>query len=241
MLGTESRHRIVLALIAGPAVVLIAWFVAPEPAEAASAQPSVGQSAVQATVLTTVQGDGRRVALTFDDGPDPTSTPMVLTLLARYDAVGTFCMIGTQVQANLALARRVAAAGMRICSHSRTHDLQLGTRPVSRMTAEITDVGQRLPGITVRYFRAPGGNWTPTLQAAAARNGLQPLGWSVDPQDWRRPGMSAIVTRVEQHVRPGSIILMHDGGGPRDQTVAALGQLLPWLTAQGYGFAFPTP
>jgi peptidoglycan-N-acetylglucosamine deacetylase len=238
MCSTASRRMIARTLIAGMALALFIGLAAPDPAQADPA-PLKAQPAV--LTMTTVQGDGRRVALTFDDGPNPVDTPAVLSLLARYHAVGTFCMVGTQVAANLALARRVDAAGMRICSHSRTHDLHLGTSPVGQMTAEVTDVGRLLAGIPVRYFRAPGGNWTPTLQAVAAQNGLQPLGWSVDPQDWRRPGAPAIVATVERQVRPGAIILMHDGGGPRDQTVAALQQLLPWLIAQGYGFTFPTP
>ena len=237
MRSTLSRRKIVLALIAGVALAQFTGLAAPDPAQAAAA-PLKAQAA---TVLTTVQGGGRRVALTFDDGPSPAYTPSVLSLLARYHAVATFCMVGSQVQANLALARRVKAAGMRLCSHSRTHDEHLGTRPVSQMTGEVTDVGRRLAGIPVRYFRAPGGNWTPTLQTVAAQNGLQPLGWSVDPQDWRRPGVPAIVTAVERQVRPGAVILLHDGGGPRGQTVAALQQLLPWLIAHGYRFTFPTP
>jgi peptidoglycan/xylan/chitin deacetylase (PgdA/CDA1 family) len=236
MRSTANRRKIVLTLVAGVALAQFIGLAAPDPAQAAPA-PLKAKSAV----LTTVHGNGRRVALTFDDGPNPGYTQSVLSLLARYHAVATFCMVGNEVQANLALARRVAAAGMRICSHSRTHDERLGIRPVNQMTAEVTDVSRQLAGIPVRYFRAPGGNWTPTLQAVAAQNGLQTLGWSVDPQDWRRPGVPAIVATVERQVRPGAIILMHDGGGPRDQTVAALQQLLPWLIAHGYGFTFPTP
>ena len=74
---------------------------------------------------------------------------------------------------------------------------------------------------------------------------MQPLGWNVDPKDWERPGADAIVAAVQQQIRQqapdGAIVLMHDGGGPRDETVAALEQLIPWLAEQGYRFGFPVP
>ena len=69
---------------------------------------------------------------------------------------------------------------------------------------------------------------------------MRPLGWSVDTLDWTRPGTDAIVTSVKQGMHPGAVILFHDGGGIRDQTVAAVRQLLPWLQEQGYRFALPT-
>jgi Predicted xylanase/chitin deacetylase len=70
---------------------------------------------------------------------------------------------------------------------------------------------------------------------------MWPLGWSVDPQDWTWPGAAAIVATVQRQMHPGAIVLLHDGGGQRDQTLAALDQLLPWFVAQGYRFGFPTP
>ena len=81
--------------------------------------------------------------------------------------------------------------------------------------------------------------WTPALVRMSAQDGMQPLGWAIDTRDWTRPGAPALVDAVKRHVRPGAIILFHDGGGPRDQTVAAVGQLLPWLRAQGYSFVLP--
>jgi peptidoglycan/xylan/chitin deacetylase (PgdA/CDA1 family) len=78
------------------------------------------------------------------------------------------------------------------------------------------------------------------LTRLSAQDGMQSLGWTVDTRDWTRPGTPAIVGSVERQVRPGAIILFHDGGGPRDQTVAAVGQLIPWLRSHGYSFVFPT-
>jgi peptidoglycan/xylan/chitin deacetylase (PgdA/CDA1 family) len=182
------------------------------------------------------------VALTFDDGPDPNWTPQILDVLRRHGAVATFCMVGSAMARHPQMVAAVAAAGMRICAHSRTHDERLATRPDATITSEILDVGNRaadVPGADVRYFRAPGGNWSPSILATAAGHDLQPLGWSVDPRDWTRPGADAVVATVRKHVHPGAIVLLHDGGGNRAQTVAALDRLLPWLTSQGYSFTFP--
>ncbi|GAA4860547.1 polysaccharide deacetylase family protein [Pseudonocardia benzenivorans] len=195
-------------------------------------------------VLTEVRGQPgpRTVALTFDDGPDPTWTPRILDVLRSHGAVATFCQIGNVMAAHPETVAMVAAAGMRMCSHSRTHDESLSTRAESTVVAEIVDVRDRaehVPGADVEYFRAPGGYWSPTMLTDAATRNLQPLGWSVDPRDWKRPGVDAIVAAVQKQVHPGAIVLLHDGGGNRSQTVAALERLLPWLSAQGYTFTFP--
>jgi len=198
-----------------------------------------------AGVLTTVAGPpgDRVVALTFDDGPDPAWTPQVLRLLHDHGAVATFCMVGTRVAAYPDLVRAVAAAGMRLCDHSRTHDQALAKRPWPRIVDEIAGTRADMRATVdapVDYFRAPGGNWAPNLVQCTVEQGMRPLGWSVDPWDWSEPGTGAIVARVQRHVHPGAIVLLHDGGARRGQTVAALAQLLPWLTAQGYRFVFPT-
>jgi peptidoglycan/xylan/chitin deacetylase (PgdA/CDA1 family) len=93
----------------------------------------------------------------------------------------------------------------------------------------------------VVYFRAPGGHFSPALLQLAVAQGMQPLGWSVDLRDWERPGRLQILTTLERNLRPGAVILMHDGGGDRSQTVEALGLMLPWLAESGYRFTFPTP
>lgn len=204
-------------------------------------------AAVRSALLVEVASDrpgDRVVALTFDDGPDPHWTPRVLELLRRHGAVATFCVVGRQAEAHPDLVRAIADAGMRLCDHSRTHDEQLPTRPPAQIAGEILTTRDAIwaaADVHVGYFRAPGGYWSPGLQRIAAENGMQPLGWSVDPRDWQRPGVGAIVETVRRKVRPGAVVLLHDGGGARGQTVEALEQLLPWLVAQGYRFGFPTP
>jgi peptidoglycan-N-acetylglucosamine deacetylase len=191
-----------------------------------------------------VSAPGRTVALTFDDGPHARWTREVLAVLHRSGAVATFCMIADKVPGNEDVVREVVDAGMRLCDHSRTH-AELTTAPDPVLNDEVTGAQASIKaaagGAPVGYFRAPHGRWTPHVLDLAAAHGMQPLGWSIDPDDWRRPGVAAIVEQVRRQVRPGAVILFHDGGGPRDQTVAALEQLLPWLVDQGYRFGFPSP
>lgn len=192
--------------------------------------------------------DPRTVALTFDDGPDPLWTPQVLAVLQRHGAVATFCTVGNAVDQHPELVKQLVDAGMRLCNHSRTHDVGLPGRSQERMLDEVVNTKAELTaaggGAPVAWFRAPGGNWSPEIVGLAARNGMQPLGWNVDPQDWKSPGAPAIVAAVRHQIRQqapdGAIILLHDGGGRgRQQTVDALDELIPLLAAEGYRFGFP--
>ncbi|MGW4588900.1 polysaccharide deacetylase family protein [Amycolatopsis thermoflava] len=214
----------------------------PEPGQPIRAT-STPPPAPGAPVRTTAR-QGRFVALTFDDGPDPAYTPQILDLLAQHGAVATFCMVGTQVRRHPELVELVVRRGMRLCDHTVSHDEELAKRNEARISADITgalsDLRLAADGdVPVPYFRAPGGNWSETIIAIASREGMAPLGWSVDSRDWTLPGSPAIVATVRQAVHPGAVILLHDGGGQRRQTVAALAELLPWLVAQGYQFDFP--
>jgi peptidoglycan/xylan/chitin deacetylase (PgdA/CDA1 family) len=187
---------------------------------------------------------GKFVALTFDDGPDPTWTPQILDLLEQHGAVASFCMVGTQVRRHPELVALVVGHGMRLCDHTVSHDEELARRNEARISADISgaqaDLRLAADGdVPVPYFRAPGGNWSQTITAIASREGMTPLGWSVDSRDWTLPGTSSIVATIQQAVQPGAVILLHDGGGQRKQTVAAVAELLPWLVAQGYQFDFP--
>lgn len=208
-------------------------------------QRVVNVSATPAVLMSTPPVRGNpTVSLTFDDGPDPTWTPQVLALLRRHGAVATFCMVSEQARKHPELVRDVVAAGMRLCDHSGTHPGDLSALPEADLVRQVVDAQAELRAlgeVPVAYFRAPGGSWSPAAQELAATNGMQPLGWSIDTRDWERPGRLQILTTVERQLRPGAVILLHDGGGDRAQTVQALELLLPWLQESGYGFAFPTP
>lgn len=193
--------------------------------------------------------DSHTVALTFDDGPDPRWTPQILAILKQHGAVATFCMVSRNVAGQEALVRQLVDAGMRLCDHSHTHDELLPERDPERIADEVVGAGRTLSaaaaGAPVEWFRAPGGNWSTEVAELSAEHGMQPLSWNVDPRDWERPGADAIVAAVKQQIGQqapdGPIVLLHDGGGSREQTVEALEKLIPWLAEQGYRFGFPVP
>jgi peptidoglycan/xylan/chitin deacetylase (PgdA/CDA1 family) len=184
------------------------------------------------------------ISLTFDDGPDPTWTPRVLDVLRRNAAVATFCVVGQQAREHPQLLRDIVAAGMRLCNHTRTHPADLTVAPEPAQWQEIVGARAELRALVdapVAYFRAPGGHFSPPVLEMAAAQGMQPLGWSIDLRDWEQPGRLRILTTLEHNLRPGAVILMHDGGGNRAQTVESLELMLPWLRESGYRFTFPTP
>jgi len=183
----------------------------------------------------------KAIALTIDDGPSPVYTPQVLQLLARYGITATFSMVGLQVRANPALAREVAQAGHLIANHTWSHlDLtKVSASTVSQQMSRGTDAIQSATGRRPDLFRAPYGAWSSYVLAQCADAGQTPLGWSVDPRDWSRPGTSSIIANIMRNTRAGSIILEHDGGGNRSQTVAALKTVIPRLLDAGYQFGTP--
>jgi peptidoglycan/xylan/chitin deacetylase (PgdA/CDA1 family) len=182
------------------------------------------------------------VALTIDDGPDPEWTPKVLALLAKLDVRATFCVVGRQAEAHPGLVAAVAGAGHLVANHTYTHRI-LATATPGRISTEIGRAGDAVAAATGGHaptlFRAPGGEWTRTVLAECAAQGLRPLGWSVDPRDWSRPGTAAIVRTLLGRTVPGSIILEHDGGGNRAQTLDALTIALPRLLDAGFRFVQP--
>lgn len=231
-----------VAVPGGPAVEVdgSAGRSAPAPSSAASAY---GPAQVPLGISRLAQGAGHDIAITIDDGPDPRWTPQVLQVLRENHVKATFCMIGTRAQQYPDLVRAVSAEGHRLCDHSVDHDVTMDHKPVPYQRQQIVDakamIEQAVPGVAVRYYRAPGGAFTPDSRAIAAASGMRPLGWSVDPKDWSRPGLPAIVATVEGKLPAQPTVLFHDGGGDRSETVAALTEYLPWLTARGYTFTFP--
>jgi peptidoglycan/xylan/chitin deacetylase (PgdA/CDA1 family) len=186
------------------------------------------------------EGDNA-IALTIDDGPDSRYTPQVLALLAQYKISATFCMLGKSAATHAGLVQEVTAAGHAIANHTYTHS-DLGKADIATVRSEITRANDALAAAGAKppvFFRAPFGSWSPTVFQVCQQLGLRPLDWSVDPRDWSRPGADHIVDTVLGHTHTGSIILEHDGGGDRSQTVAALTRFLPQLLAKGYRFVQP--
>jgi peptidoglycan-N-acetylglucosamine deacetylase len=189
----------------------------------------------------TVEDGPKVVALTIDDGPSPVYTPQILQILRRYGVTASFSMIGLNAAAYPQVAREVAAAGHMIVNHT-WHHYNLGYLPPVAVQDEIsraTDMIHATTGERPSMFRAPYGVWPPTVFRYCAQEGLTPLAWSVDPRDWSRPGVRVIADDILAGTRTGSIILEHDGGGNRSQTVAALRIWLPRLLDAGYRFTTP--
>jgi peptidoglycan-N-acetylglucosamine deacetylase len=186
-----------------------------------------------------INDSSKSIALTIDDGPDPVYTPQILRLLHQYHVTATFSMIGVHVAAYPHLARSVHEAGHLIANHTWTH-ADLAGLPAPRVHSELaraSDAIHAATGVHPGLFRAPYGAWTAAVIRRCEQMKMVPMDWSVDPRDWAKPGVRRIVRRIMAQTRPGSIILEHDGGGNRSQTVAALRIVLPRLLDEGYHFA----
>ncbi len=188
----------------------------------------------------------RTIALTFDDGPDPRWTPQVLAVLRRHHVHATFFVVGTEVAAHPALVRQILADGNEVGIHTFTH-ADLAAIPGWQRSLELREAQLALAGATGRtssLLRPPYSSVNDALDdrdwdavKAARAHGYLTVLTTQDSQDWQRPGIGAIVANSTPHGAAGQILLMHDGGGDRSQTVAALDRLLPRLSARGYTFA----
>lgn len=182
----------------------------------------------------------KMVALTFDDGPWPYSTDAVLRVLQREKVKASFFTIGTQAQRYPAMVRRIAREGHLVENHTMRHRKLVGASigrtgvrdEIQREQRLVRSLVKRMP----QWFRPPGGHVNGVIVDEARRAGTRLVLWDVDPQDWRRPGAGAIVERVCGNVRPGSVVLLHDGGGNRTQTVQSLTWIIRRLKAEGYTF-----
>ena len=194
-----------------------------------NAPPSTPHRPAPNSTAAFAAGNKKVLFLSFDDGPDPLWTPKVLQTLAKHGAHATFFELGGMQAAHPGLREQVLAAGNTIGSHSITHP-QLTAISPARRHHEIFD------GPRSTCFRPPYGASNPKVRADIKAAGMVQVLWDVDPRDWARPGTQAIVHNILTHAHNHNIILLHDGGGDRSETVAALDRLLPLLKAQGYSF-----
>jgi peptidoglycan/xylan/chitin deacetylase (PgdA/CDA1 family)/3D (Asp-Asp-Asp) domain-containing protein len=174
---------------------------------------------------------GKRIAITFDDGPGP-YTPQVLAVLKRFGVTATFFELGQQVKGFPGYSRAVLAAGHLLANHSYNHPML----PPAWQLRDTSAIIKRTTGFKPCLFRPPYGAVNGRLVNDALQNEMTTVVWSVDPRDWSTPGVGAIENRILGPTRAGSIILMHDAGGPRGQTVAALPTILGTLKKRGYKF-----
>lgn len=195
------------------------------------------------------------VALTFDDGPTPYYSPAIISYLEKTHTPATFFVLGQYAKAYPWLVRREAADGFTIGIHTWNHpDMQ--TLTPSQRAWQLAATAQQLhadlgSNVCLWLWRPPYGSYNSTIIAQAGTFGLTTIMWNVDPADWSQPGTMTIVNRVLSSVRPGSIILMHDGPAGRAQTLAALPYILAGLRQRGLtpvslpqlllGYQAPTP
>jgi peptidoglycan/xylan/chitin deacetylase (PgdA/CDA1 family) len=198
--------------------------------------------------ITRLAGPGRPLALTFDDGPNPDATPLILDALAERGVKATFFVLGRHADQWPELVRRVAEEGHAIGNHGWFHrklhfkspgyvrdDLTRGTRSIEAAC-----------GVHPRLFRAPHGFRSPWVTSIARSLGQRTVGWSLGVWDSDRPGVDAIVERTVQGAKPGAILLLHDGDGydprgDRVQTARAVPLIVDRLLAQGYRFDLFNP
>ena len=175
---------------------------------------------------------GKVVALTFDDGPSSTTTPQVLDILAKYGIHATFFVLGSHISGNESILQRMVSEGNEIGNHTWNH-VSLSALSTVQVSSEISSTNQAIQAATgycPKVFRPPYGATNATVQAAA---GIHQVLWSVDTLDWKSHNTQAILSNVQNQVKPGGVILMHD---IHQTTVDALPTIIDYLKSQGYSF-----
>lgn len=178
------------------------------------------------------------VALTFDDGPNDGETSQILDILAAQGAKATFFVIGENVEKYPALVARAAAEGHQIGIHAYGHPNFKDSTP-EEIAVEVTrcaDAIQSAAGFRPEWVRPPYGGVDGLVYTQLTDTGYRVALWSVDPADYSRPGFQPIINRVVYNTVPGSVVLMHDGGGDRTDTIASLPGIIGELRDAGYQF-----
>ncbi|WP_406095089.1 polysaccharide deacetylase family protein [Streptomyces sp. NBC_01013] len=192
-------------------------------------------------IVESTRRGGRALALTFDDGPNPTDTPRLLGVLRRHRVKAVFCLWGDHVREHPELVRAIVAGGHTLGNHTMHHE-DLASWAPERIRADLAAanalIQQAAPGAPIPYFRAPYGSWGQSAEVASGL-GMQPLGWRLAVGDWEPPDTGELVRRIEEGITPGSVVLLHDGGGDRSRTIAAVDRIVPELRAQGWRFELP--
>jgi peptidoglycan-N-acetylglucosamine deacetylase len=180
-------------------------------------------------------GDEAVIYLTFDDGPHAPFTEQILALLAQYNAKATFFVVGRAAQANPETIKAIYDAGHGVGNHSWSHRKLVGLSE-KIFNEEMNSTSNAIGSVAASCMRPPYGATDASTYSHSTNLGYSVVLWSIDPVDWKRPGVNAIANHVLSRAFPGAIVVMHDGGGDRSQTVAAVEIILRELSAQGYTF-----
>ncbi|MET9056860.1 glycosyltransferase [Streptomyces antibioticus] len=194
---------------------------------------------------TTVSVPDKTIALTFDDGPNPTWTPQVLKILEEYDVPGTFFVVGSMVSRYPGIVKDMVEQGNEVGIHTFTH-VDLSYQSEARVTREMTQTQLALAGaagITTTLFRAPYSSETDAIDNYSwpvyqelGEDGYTSVFVDTDSDDWKRPGVSKIIKWATPEDGEGASVLFHDAGGERSQTIAALPKYIEKMKAAGYTF-----
>jgi peptidoglycan/xylan/chitin deacetylase (PgdA/CDA1 family) len=177
------------------------------------------------------------IALTFDDGPWPDTTIQVLNILKENNVKGTFFVVGQNVKNYPDLVRRVIADGHAIGNHTWHHWYHfMNPKAAAYEVDNTTDLIYQTTGVKTNLFRPPGGIMHNGVAAYARNRKYAIIMWSSDSLDYARPSVPRLVNNVFSTARPGGIVLLHDGGGNRSQTVQALPEIIHRFRQQGYSF-----
>ena len=195
------------------------------------------QNAVIQSVNPTPDDGSKLIALTFDDGPS-SYTQRYLDILSEHDARATFFCLGSAAAANPDLVKAIEAQGSQVASHTQNHQ-QLTTLDAATLQSEVVDAfsaisSSGVPATTV--LRPPYGDFNNDTWLASGGTLSASVIWNLDSEDWRLPGADAIVANCTNGAYSGAIVLMHDGGGNRDQDLEALPRIIEALQARGYEF-----
>ena len=181
---------------------------------------------------------GKKIALTFDDGPHPVKTPKILDLLEKHGVKATFFIVGSLAEYHPEIVAREAAEGHELANHSHTH-ARLSGLTEAEIKAEIEKADaiiKKAAGVTPRLFRPPEGAYSGNVVKIASDMGKETIIWTVDTLDWAKTPRDAIVENVKANVTSGSIILFHDCTREGTFTLESLEVLIPYLKSQGYEF-----
>lgn len=191
-------------------------------------------------VIWNIKTNKKLIALTFDDGPHPVYTSQILDLLAAYKAKATFFVVGSRVKKYPELAKREIEEGHEIANHTYNHlyRQRMDEKTLKEELERTDEMIYETTGVYPVFYRPVGGYYNDLIIKTAVDKKLRVIMWSwhQDSRDWSRPGVKKIITNVLDDYRPGDIVLFHDSGGNRSQTIAALKVIIPTMQRAGYEF-----
>jgi peptidoglycan-N-acetylglucosamine deacetylase len=224
--AASSRHALPLAGLRS---------LSPAAHEAAAENAAIDRTMAYTPYVRIAGAEHREIALTFDDGPGP-YTPEILSILEQRHVAATFFEIGVLERYFYASTARIVADGDAIGDHTEVHPA-MSELPAAKQRAQLLEQAaaiERHGAHFPRLFRPPYGLWNATTLTLLHRYRMLMVLWTVDTNDYQRPGVPAIVKAAVGGARPGAIILLHDAGGDRSQTVAALPRIITELRRRGY-------